>query len=144
MFMSSEKRHEFFIGALLLRLGLGLLFFVAGLTKFIHGHAAVSNSIADMFKDTWLPGFMVTPFTYTLPYMEFTFGLLILLGLLRPVVLTLGGFLMLSLTFGMMVAGKPDIMAYNMLYVMMFVVAFFTSPWDKIKLDSLLQGHKHT
>ena len=57
---------------------------------------------------------------------------------------TLGGLLMLSLSFGMMVAGKADIMAYNMAYVLMFVVAFFTSPWDKIKLDSMVFGNKRT
>ena len=136
--MQTENRREYVLGAFLVRFALGMLFFVMGLNKFIKGAADVSAQIAGMFKDSWLPAVMVAPYTHVLPYMEVSVGVLLLLGLFRGVAVTLGSLLMLSLTFGMMVAGNGPIIATNMTYVLMFAVALFTSPWDRIKLDSLL------
>jgi len=136
--MTNENRFEFAVGAFLIRFGLGLLFFVAGLGKFLKGAAGVSAGIVTMFKETWLPFFMIEPYAYVLPYLELAIGVLLLLGLFRLLALTVGGLLMLSLAFGMLVAGQGDVAAHNLIDVMLFAAALFTSPWDRIKLDSLL------
>lgn len=136
--MTSERCIEREAGAFLLRFALGLLFLVAGVNKFLGGAAQASRSIADAFKDSWLPGLMVEPYAAVLPYAELALGALLVFGLVRWVALPLGGLLMVSLAFGMLVAGNGAVAAYNMVYVSMFVAALFTSPWDRWTLDRLL------
>lgn len=132
-----SERFIFAIGAFLLRISLGLLYFVAGLTKVMGGAAAASQGIEKMFTGTWLPAWSVHLFALTLPYAETAIGALLILGLLRVVALPLGGLLMVSLAFGMMVAGKHDVVANNMGYVFMFAAACFAMRWDVIALDEL-------
>src|SRR5689334_2596930 len=111
-----RTRYEFAWGAFILRVALGLLFFTAGLGKFMKGAAGISHMIAQQFAGTWLPAWLVAPYAMALPYAEITFGFFILIGLFRGVFLTLGGLLMVSLAFGMMVNGKQEtmnVLAFN-------------------------------
>lgn len=136
-------RKEFVWGAFLLRLSLGFLFFFAGLQKFTKGVAGSRQGIESMFKDNWLlPAWSVSAFTAMLPYAELAIGAMLIVGLLRFLFLVLGSLLMLNLAFGMMVAGKADVVAFNMLYVFMFAAAVFASPWDLISLDALFLRKK--
>jgi uncharacterized membrane protein YphA (DoxX/SURF4 family) len=124
-------------GVFLLRFSLGMLFFTAGLNKFIGGLAGARQGIAGMFAKTWLPPWSVSLFAGVLPYFEVLFGALLVVGLFRIAVLPLASLLMLSLTFGMLVAGQNAVVAYNMIYVFMFAAAA-ASRWDLIALDRLI------
>ena len=136
--MSSTHRLEFQAGAFLLRFALGWLFLVAGINKFAGGAAQASRGIAEAFKDTWLPALMVEPYAAVLPSAEVALGALLVLGLFRRIALPLGGLLMVSLAFGMLVAGNGQVAAFNMFYVAMFAAALMTSSWDRWTLDRLL------
>lgn len=133
-----NERFAFACGALLLRLALGVLYFTAGLGKFMGGLAGARQGIEKMFAATWLPPWSVHLFALTLPYAEVTLGALLILGLLRALALPLGGLMMVALAFGMMVAGKNDVVGANMSYVFMFAAACFASRWDLVALDTLL------
>lgn len=122
-------------GAFVLRLSLGMLFFTAGLNKFIGGLAGARQGIAGMFTKTWLPPWSVALFVDVLPYLEVLFGALLILGLFRIIVIPLASLLMMSLAFGMMVANQSAVAAYNMIYVFMFASLCFASRWDLIALD---------
>lgn len=137
--MTGTVRREFVWGAFVLRITLGMLFFVAGLNKFIGGVAGIQAMIAKTFAATWLPAFAYVPFAYVLPYLEVAFGVLILLGLFRLYALALGSLLMVALAFGMLVASQSQVAFANIFYVSLFVAALFTSPWDKLSLDTLIQ-----
>lgn len=124
-------------GAFLLRFSLGLLYLVAGLGKVIGGTAGFREYISGQFAKTWLPGFMVVPFGYVIPWAELALGVLLVLGLLRPVALVLGSLLMLALAFGMMVTQNWPTVAANLVYVALYAAALFTTRWDKLALDTL-------
>ncbi|MCL5271320.1 MAG: hypothetical protein M1457_12400 [bacterium] len=136
--MVAPSHREWIWGAFLIRFTLGLLFFTAGLGKFIGGLGAFRGSIAKTFSETWLPSVFYVPFSHALPFAEVILGALILLGLVRFAALVLGSLLMVSLAFGMMVAGNPSIVQANIFYVGLFAAAFFIAPWDVICLDRLL------
>lgn len=137
--MLSIYRIEYVWAAFLLRFSLGMLSFVAGLNKFISGPANFRGALEGMFSKTWLPPFLYVQFANVLPYAEVILGLLIIIGLFRFYALVLGSLLMLSLTFGMIVAGKNDVVSANMIYVALYAATLFTSAWDRISADSLFR-----
>ncbi len=124
-----------------LRLAIGLLFFFAGLNKFLGegGAAAASAGIAGMFKDTYLPAFLLVPYTYTLPYLELLLGAALIVGLFTRVSLALSSLLLLSLAFGMMVAGKHEVVAQNINYTFIATVAlWFNTKGGRFGIDHFL------
>ena len=137
-----EKSPEAAAG-FLIRLSLGVLFFTAGLSKFLapEGAFGVARKIAGSFENTFLPGFMVIPYAYTLPFLEVLLGILLVLGLFTRPALLVSGLLLLSLAFGMMVQQQHDTVAYNLNYVFMAAIGLWFSakanPWS---LDRLLCG----
>ena len=136
--METQHRCEYVWGAFMLRVSLGLLLLVAGLDKFIGGLDGARAGIEGMFTKSWLPAALSTPFIIAIPYAEVILGGLIILGLFRFFFLALGSLYMLALAFGVMAIGNWDIVFRNVVYTALFTAALFTTPWDLIKLDSLL------
>ena len=128
---------------LLIRLTIGILFFFAGLNKFIGGYGNFINwIIEDMTSKTWLPELMLYPYAYVLPFLEIAVGALLILGLWTRPVIAAAGFLMISLTFGKVLAKDYPTVANNSNYVLMTAIAFFFSQHNRYSLDSLLFGRK--
>jgi thiosulfate dehydrogenase [quinone] large subunit len=132
------------LAALLLRLDLGILFFFAGLTKFL-GKGGVFGAI-DMliggFKETFMPSFMVTPFAYIIPFAEVALGVLLILGLMTRAALLAAGFLMLGLLLGVMVLGNSAAISSNFMYEAVIVAAlWFVSRDNRYSLDRLFHIH---
>ena len=67
--MHFDKNHieEGWI-SLILRLAMGCLFAVAATYKFIGGIGATVNMLQEMFKATFLPQALVTPYAYGIAY----------------------------------------------------------------------------
>ncbi len=137
--MNDEQTRAQVAAAFLLRLTLGLLFFVAGLNKVISGPSGIGQHINQKFSETWLPAFLYVPFGAVLPWAELILGILIILGLFRCWSVLLGGLLMVSLTFGNMVTGDHGTVSSNVVYVGLFAAALLTGHWDQIKLDRLMK-----
>ena len=142
--MNGHCRWSMATGAFVLRFGLGMLFFFAGLNKFLAdgGAAAFIGYIQAQFAETWLPAFATEIFARVLPYAEVVLGALLMLGLARFVAIPLGALLMLDLAFGMMVLGKHDVVMQNMIYVGLFAACLFTSGWDLFAVDTLFYKKK--
>lgn len=129
-------------GALLMRAGMGLLFLIAAAGKFMMGTEKFRGYIFEQFKDTWLPQFALAPYAYALPYAELAIGILLILGLFRCLSIALSMLLMLSLTFGMMVAQKHDVVGANMTYLFFLGALLFVSRWDVFCADTLWRKPK--
>ncbi|HOE66858.1 MAG TPA: DoxX family membrane protein [Candidatus Hydrogenedentes bacterium] len=126
------------IAGALLRLSIGMLFFVAGLNKVMgpKGAAAVSQGIIEQFSDTYLPWILVAPYAYALPYLEVAVGALLLLGLFTQSALTAAGLLLLSLAFGMAVKQEFAVVAQNLNYLLITAIAlWFASRDNRCGLD---------
>lgn len=111
------------LGGTLLRLGLGVLFAVAGLNKFIGGYFAFAEGMTTNFAETWLPAFVVIPFAYVLPFLEVVVGALLVVGLFTRLTLVVTGLLLIVLAFGMMLQGQASVVSANLTYVLMAAVA---------------------
>ncbi len=129
------------MGALLMRLSLGILFFVAGLGKFLApgGVSGVAQKMQESFANTWLPACMVGPYVHVLPFVEITVGALLLLGLCTRWAFFGSGLLLVSLAFGMMVQQQHAVVGTNLTYVLMAVVGIYLSAKDNpVSLDRIL------
>jgi len=131
-------KKEWIMGSFLTRMALGLLFFFAGLNKFMGpGPEGFMNSILDQFSKTFLPPFSLKIYAYLLPFCEVGLGLFLIAGLYRKAVLFLTGLLLLSLGFGQILLGNHDTVASIFLYV-------FMAGWtlnqtnDRLTLDEYL------
>jgi thiosulfate dehydrogenase [quinone] large subunit len=126
--------------ALLLRVGIGTLFLFAGLNKFMRdgGAVGVAESMIDRFADTVLPGFLVMPYVYALPYVEVTLGVILILGLFTRPALLFAGLLFLSLALGLLASGNNDTVAKVLNYLLITCVAlWFASRDNEYSLDAL-------
>ena len=130
------------IAFLLLRLFLGLLFVVAfvGKLKGETGYSLanlniVSQGILENFdKNTFLPRILLLPYCYALPWVEIIVGVALLLGIKTQCALTVFGFTMVSLAFGMLLVKQTDVAANNSIYLFLGVFALYLSPYNRFSL----------
>ncbi len=90
------------LAVFLMRTMLGLVFLYAGFWKvFVLGadqHAA--QFFVAAYKDSWIPGILLTVTGYAIPYFELIAGLMIVIGLRTREAVFLCGLLLLLTTYG--------------------------------------------
>jgi len=129
------------LAALLLRIGLGLIFLTAGLSKFqAIKKGAYPGFILDQFKDKGLPGLDL--FARVLPYAEVGLGAALIAGLFTTLAATLAGALVLVLLFGHTVSQKADMYPMMLIYLLVDAGIVWLSPVvsNYLSLDGLLFG----
>lgn len=107
-----------------------LAFFVAritiGLNFLIHGLVRIpklskfAEGIVNGFKETYLPEFMVSPFAYALPFMEFLLGLFLILGFKTRFASVAGAILIAILIFGSGIKEDWAAVGTQMIYAIFF------------------------
>src|ERR671938_176811 len=120
----------------LLRVTLGVIFLFYGVGKFMGGIGGFAAGMEQQFAGK-LPSALVLPFAYTLPFMEVTFGTLILLGLFNSIALVLSGLLLLALTFGTVMLGDAPTVAHNMQYALVKFVLLWFADYNGYSIDRL-------
>jgi thiosulfate dehydrogenase [quinone] large subunit len=123
----------------LLRVTLGVIFLFYGVGKFMGGIGNFAGGMEQRFAGK-LPSALVLPFAYTLPFMEVTFGTLILLGLFNSIALVLSGLLLLALTFGTVMLGDAPTVAHNMQYALVNFVLLWFADYNGYSIDRLRRG----
>ncbi len=137
--MPSQKDHkeEEFI-SLILRVAVSSLFAVAAIGKFQKGQAGLEGVVQhfnEMFKDTWLPPQLVTLQARLIPYIEAVIPVWLISGIQLKLAWIATSFYMITLAFGIMVAGKYDVAAYNYLYVLICCWGLYFSKYDTFNVD---------
>lgn len=130
------------IASLLIRLDLGLVMFFFGLNKFLAegGVLTTIERLAGQFKDTPIPGFLVLPFAAAIPFAEVVVGVLLVLGLMTRAVYLATGLLLVGLTAGMAVLQKPDVVANNLIYMVLVVAGLWCAAKDnRYSLDRVFK-----
>ena len=125
----------------LIRFSIGLLFFVAGLNKFLApgGFMAVADLLQAGFDKTWLPHFLTVPFLHVLPFIEVTLGLTLMAGVLSVYALTAAGLLLIALSFGKMVEQDWITVSNNLVYVFFCAVGIWLVAKNNVySLDYLI------
>jgi len=118
--------------SLILRVSMALLFGVAAYIKFATGLSIYASSMATMFKDSFLPSWLVMPYINLLPFVEVLIAVWLLIGVRLRTAWIFTAFLMTTLAFGIEVnKGNP---ADNYIYVLIACLGIYLSKYDKCDL----------
>jgi len=126
---------------LILRLAVGMTFFMAGLSKVLNYPGVIEN-LKGGFMETWMPGFLLNIFLYPLPFIELGLGALIVLGLFTRFALYLTGLLMLVLNFGLLARGDNAGAAKNIPFIVIIALDIMLINYNKYSLDNWFFGNR--
>ncbi|HLD89091.1 MAG TPA: MauE/DoxX family redox-associated membrane protein [Candidatus Nanoarchaeia archaeon] len=119
----------------LLRCGLGILFFFSGMQKFIGGYSKFVNSLVTTMSKSWLPEILVKIYAYALPFAEVVLGALLIIGLFRVLTLKVTGVLLISLAFGNVLIANYQNVANILVYLVVGALALWLNEYDNISAD---------
>lgn len=119
--------------SLILRVAMASLFAVAAYGKFtgLENYAAM---VMGMFKDTFLPGWLLSPYVNLLPYAEALAAVWLLVGVNLREAWVFTAFLLVSLAFGMIVAKQGTTASENYIYAVIACLGLYVSRYDQCAL----------
>jgi uncharacterized membrane protein YphA (DoxX/SURF4 family) len=129
--------------SLILRLAIAALFCAAAIGKYKGGMTSIRGTIAffqSTFENTWLPGWMVTVHAYATLFIEPLIVIWLVTGFRLRIGWIVTCLFMISLAFGMLVAGKIDVAANNFNYVLICCAGLYLSQYDRFSLDRSARG----
>jgi len=126
------------IAFLLLRLAIGASMFGHGLVR-LPKLAGFSSWMVGSFEKSMLPLALVRPFSYALPILEFTVGLLLITGLFTKASLIAGALIMVALIFGTTLIESWDAITSQLIHAAFFAVLLQFVQYNTYAVDSLLK-----
>ena len=123
---------------LLLRLAIGASMFGHGLVR-LPKLAGFSNWMVGSFEKSILPLSLVRPFSYALPILEFTIGLLLITGLFTRIALVAGALVMIVLIFGTTLIENWDAITSQLIHAAFFAIMLQFIQYNSYALDVLLK-----
>ena len=99
-----------------------------------------SHTMIMSFEKSILPQKAVKIFSFILPFIEFTVGLFLFLGLFTGIAAAAGGILMISLMVGSAVTEKWDAMISQLIHVAFFAALLHFIQHNAWSVDALLNG----
>jgi thiosulfate dehydrogenase [quinone] large subunit len=124
------------ISYLLARLPLGMSMFGHGLIRLTKLQSFSSGMVSE-FSKSLLPHFLVEVFSYTLPFLEFLTGLLLLVGLFTRFTCIAGVIIMLALIFGSSFLEQWNNIFTQILYGAYFAILYRYSLYNYYSVDML-------
>ena len=114
--------------SIILRVAVALMFVVAAIGKLVdfNGYVAMTTG---MFKDTILPGWLLTPYIYVLPFAEALIPVWLLVGFKLRAAWIYTAVVLTSLMFGLLIA-KQNV-ADMFLFILVACVGLYMSKYDK-------------
>jgi len=129
-----DKNWAYLLG----RLTIGLSFFGHGLVR-LPKLTGFSNWMMEQFSKSHLPDFLVLPFSYVLPFLEFISGLLILIGLFTRQGLLLAGAVSLALIFGSTMIENWEALPSQLIHVAFLAGLLVYLPLNTYAVDNTLK-----
>ena len=124
-----------------MRVTLGTIFLTTGVVKFGLGLGNFAGATQQQFAGK-LPVLLITPFAYSLPFLEVTVGALLVIGLFNVTALVLSGLLLLALTFAMTVQNDTAVIAHNLTYVVITFVLLWLADYNGYSVDRLRRRNR--
>ena len=103
------------------------------------GTFLLSNSFQN--RSPWLPEFMAAPFGYSWPWLEFGFGLLLLVGLFGRISAAVTAGLLLCISISLLFVGELLPRHQTMVMIPISLMLVLTGP-GRYSLDALIHGRK--
>jgi len=126
-----KTNSELHYASVLLRLGIGALFFFAGVGKIGPGISATVDGFVAMFADTWIPTFMIVGYAGSIMIIELLLGVWLISGFKLKWAWIASGLLLISLALGMLVIKKTDVAGTNFNYLLIAVIGLIVSQYDQ-------------
>ena len=123
------------VSYLMVRLGIGISMLGHGLVR-IPKLKAFSEGMINNFQDSLLPEFLLIPFSYALPFVEFLLGVLLIIGWQTKRAAIVGGFLMLALITGTSLIENWSALPSQMIHLLFFVVVYEFNKANAFALDT--------
>lgn len=139
--MSQKQQNGGWI-SLIFRVAVASLFFSAALSKYLAGFDAVVARFHAMFEETWLPWCLVEAHARVIPYVEVFIVLWLVIGYRLNLAWVFTSFVLISLSFGQLVAGNIDVAANDYNYLLLCFVGLYFSCCDRFSVDALLSKRK--
>ena len=118
--------------SLILRAAIGMLFAIAASYKFIGGIGTTVNMFQEMFKTTWLPMYLVTPYAYAIAYIEALIAIWLVTGFKLRAAWVFASFVLISLAFGLTVAKQSS--ADIFIYLIISCAGIYVSRYDQCRI----------
>jgi|HubBroStandDraft_6_1064221.scaffolds.fasta_scaffold02188_4 thiosulfate dehydrogenase [quinone] large subunit len=106
----------------LLRITFGANIFLHGVMRLTEGHAAFLAYITKQMQGAPVPSWFLAPFSYALPYLEGSVGLLLLVGLFTRNALIAGTLVILLLQIGSCLAQNWAVAGDQLVYALSFFI----------------------
>ena len=116
----------------ILRVAMAVLFAVAALSKFLGGISVTVTMFQEMFKSTWLPLVLVTPYAYGIAFAEGLIALWLLSGYKLRAAWIFTSFVLISLGFGLTVIKQSSADIY--LFLLIACLGIYLSRYDRCGL----------
>jgi len=126
------------ISYLLARLPIGMSMFGHGLIRLTKLQT-FSDGMVKEFNKSILPDWLVLPFSYTLPFLEFLVGILLLLGLFTRLASILGVAIMLALIFGSSTLEQWNNIFTQIIYGAYFALLFRYAELNEYSVERLVR-----
>jgi len=126
---------------LMLRLAIGLSMFGHGLVR-LPKLQTFSDGMLKEFSNSMLPQALVLPFSYVLPMVEFSVGLLLLLGLFTRMASLVGAITMLFLIWGTCLIENFGALPSQFIHVFFFAVLLHFANSNSLAIDLFIKKTK--
>jgi thiosulfate dehydrogenase (quinone) large subunit len=122
----------------LLRIVFGVNIFLHGISRLVGDHAAFLAYLSQQMAKAPLPKSLLPPFAATLPWVEATIGLLLLLGLFTRFALVAGSLVLIVLMAGITLAQNWEVAGIQLIYCAIYFVLLTHRGRNFYSLDTLL------
>ena len=121
----------------LLRLTFGANIFLHGIMRLVEGHATFLAYVSKQMQGAPVPSWFLPPFSYVLPYLEGSVGLLLLLGLFTRNALIAGSLVILLLQIGSCLAQNWQVVGDQLVYALSFFILLSFVDRNRWSIDDL-------
>ena len=123
----------------ILRLTIGLNIAIHATERIADMPAFFAQQMPRFVEGGVLPLWLVEAHLTTLPWVELVVGLLTIVGLFTRQVLTAGGLMIASLTFGLALLGSEGVLVMHLTYVTVYSILLFTIRHNTLSLDTIVR-----
>lgn len=116
--------------SLILRVAVASLLLAATIPKWMGGVEGTVSHFQALFKESWLPLPLVTLQARLVPFVELLLPIWLLVGFRLRLAWIVTCFFLVTLGFGMVVAGQYETAAHNYFYVLLSCAGLYFSRYD--------------
>ncbi|MDM1554959.1 MULTISPECIES: DoxX family protein [Chryseobacterium] len=117
-----------------LRVSMGINFFGHGLVRLTKLQD-FADGMTKSFEKSWLPQLFVQMFSTALPFLEFTIGLMLIIGFKMRIATMAGASLIILLLFGSSTVENWEAMGIQMIYAGLFYILISRMDDNALSLD---------